>query len=174
MVLDDLCKKLVEYGLVDVEKFNPNFTERIMREGGGVKVIQNQDADITANIRISARGLEKCIQQYGPEKVEAFFYLQELANHARMLFYRGVNQDPNKGKDENRKTERRGFTEHERESIRERVIDLNPGFYKSIDIGSPLGIKGKSIGTFLAHLDDAEREKLKIKYDSEKKGWEKY
>ena len=174
MDLDDLCNRLVEYKLVDKERFNPNFTERIMREGGGVSVIQNQDSDITANINLLAKGLERCIQVYGPEKVEAFFYLQELANHARVLFYQGVNKEKIKHSEEDGKKTKRRFTEEEREGIFNRIENLKPGFYTSNEIGKSLDISAKSIGGLLSHLEDTEKEELRIKYDSEKGGWQKY
>src|SRR3990167_10980206 len=87
MNLSELCKNLIEHGLLDHEKFKPNFTERIMREGGGIPVLQNQDKDIVANIELTKRGIGRCIEKYSPEKVEIYFTLQELANHARLLFY---------------------------------------------------------------------------------------
>lgn len=61
MNLDELCKLLVEHDLVDMEKLRLNFTERIMREGGGVPVLQNQEADIIANINTLGERVDECI-----------------------------------------------------------------------------------------------------------------
>ncbi len=169
MDLNDLCQKLFEYGLVDREKFSPNFTERIMREGGGVKVIQNQDSDITANIKILAEGLERCIQAYGPEKVEAFFYLQELANHARMLFYDGAKEFSIEAGNEKKEKKKRGFTEPERKAILEKISGMEPSCYTSKEIGNSLGFDARSVGVFLAHLTDAEREELNLRYDDKER-----
>ena len=171
MNLDELCRKLVEHGLIDQEKFRPNFSERIMREGGGTPVLQNQDTDIIANIQLFEDGTNNCIQSYSPEKVEAYFFLQELANHARGCFYNGANKG---SKREDDKKERRGFTEHEREKIEERLKELSVGFYKSREIGEPMGFTAKSIGGFLSHLDENERRRYGIRYLNEKNKWEKY
>ena len=76
MDLKKLIDMLEEHGLLDLENFSPRFTERIMRVGG-VSVLQNQDADIAANLALSRSRIADCIGSYSPEKVEVYFLLQE-------------------------------------------------------------------------------------------------
>ncbi len=169
MDLDELCKKLIEHGLMDSEKFKPNFTERIMREGGA-SVLQNQDADVSANIKLFKCRITSCIQAYSPEKVETYFFLQELANHARMCFYEmsGERLDTDDRK------EKRKFTEQDRKRVKEMIGKLEKGFYKSEEIGESIGLSPLSVGVSLSHLSEEEREKFRIRYISAKREWEKY
>ncbi len=172
MNLDELCRKLIEHGLVNLEKLRPNFTERIMREGGGTPVLQHQDADIIVNIKLFEHKIADRIQAYSPEKVEVYFLLQELANHARMNFYKGIDGCLRKEED---RREKRGFDDRDREKIMARLRGLETGFYKSGDIGEPLGLRALSVGVFLSHLNDDERKELGIRYSgTEKRTWEKY
>ncbi len=166
MNLDELCALLVEHGLIDKERFNPKFTERIMREGG-VSVLQHQDADITANIKLFEDRIRDCIDHYSPEIVELYFDLQELANHVRVRFFDGVSENPKDGNGE-----RRGFTAQDRERLIERISELERGFYRASDIGAPLGLTATTVGHFLARLDEEGRKSLGIKYANKK--WERY
>mgnify|MGYP001587354420 CR=1 FL=1 len=172
MNLDELCKKLIEYEIIDIEKFNPGFTTRIMREGGGVAVLQNQDADIVANIRVNQDKIAGCIDKYSPEKVETYFYLQELANHAREVFYKNSNSSANRTDRGDAGNKR--LIEQNRKTLIERISQLEPNLYKSIDIGKPIGLTGRSVGVFLAALDDNEKEQHRIRYLPDKQRWEKY
>lgn len=171
MNLDELCKLLVEHGLVDMEKLRLNFTERIMREGGGVPVLQNQEADIIANINTLGKGVDECIRSYSPEKVELYFYLQELANQARVLFYKGANETLKK---RNSQKEKPRPVESDKVKFLERLRGLESGFYKSSDIGGPIELKAISVGHFLSHLSEDERKDLRIRYFPNERKWEKY
>lgn len=167
MDLAELCNQLVKYGLVDMDEFRPAFVERLMREGGGVEVLRQQNTNLIANIQFSDKGIEGCVHHYGPEVVETYFILQELADHARRRFLEGVNEGSRGGNGE-----RRGFTDQDRERLMERVRRLEIGFYRAGEIGEPLGLTAATVGTFLAHLDEEERRSLGIKYADKK--WERY
>jgi len=175
MNLDELCKKLIEHGLLDTEKFSPRFTERIMRESGGVQVLDNQSTNIIANIEVTRRGTARCIEQYPPEIVELYFTLQELADHVRINFYKGAEkgQSKNAGKKENL---RQVLGEKDRNSIIETVKGLKPGHYKSAEIGelAVLGLGALTIGKVLSHLTEDERNQHKLRYIPAQRTWEKY
>ena len=162
---DDLVKKLVEYGLLDLGKFNPRFTERLMREGGGGAVLRTQSTDLTESLKSLSGSLRECIENYAPEKVEAYFLLIEVTRQATLNFYGDAgNVLGNDG--------RKRFTEGDRIRLIERVGALNPGVYKSGEIGEPLGLSASSVSGVLSHLKHEEREKIRLRYT--KNRWEKY
>jgi len=175
MDLDDLCKKLIEHGLLDMESFSPRFTERIMREGGGVEVLDNQSANIIANIKTTQGGTARCIEQYPPEIVELYFTLQELADHVRINFYKDAEKGQSKNAGKNEIPMRR-LTDEDRSRIIEAVKGLRPGQYKSAEIGelTGLGLGASSIGKVLSHLSEDERKQHKLKYIPANRTWEKY
>ena len=169
MNLDELCALLVEHGLIDKERFNPKFTERIMREGG-VSVLQHQDADITANIKLFEGKIRDRIDYYSPEIVELYFNLQELANHVRVRFFDGVSEDS----DGNGNGEKSWFTGQDRERLMARISGLEIGHYRSRDIGEPLGLVATTVGHFLARLNEYGRGSLRIRYIPGERKWERY
>lgn len=88
-----------------------------------------------------------------------------------MLFYKGANETLKK---RNSQKEKPRPAKSDRIKFLERVRELESGFYKSSDIGEPIGIKAISVGHFLSHLNEDERKGLRIKYIPDERKWEKY
>ena len=178
-LLESLIQKLNDHSLVEYENFNPRFAERVMKEGGGVPVLENVYNDIECGLKMTREGLGRCIEEYGVDKVETFFGLLALVSEAIPIFYEEANTTLNRGGNTGKGGRKRVVREYRKEILRY-LSGIPDGLYSSKELGIIVGkglevdiFSGSEIGGMLGRLEEEEKEEIGFRYTSLKK-WEKY